>query len=180
MVEKVGDFAISFLFPLGVMYTVWHRRYQYVLYLSAFIITSYALRTAGRRLNPTYVTFMEVLNRASKEFTTETAEMIRKYDFEFKYWPVSYTATHLSKLARAAVIQEQRATGEEVNKMSLGWGVSWLIAHSFGIRLMYPGTWVGSLMKNYLEVFLDFKRVQQDFIIQVSIKLFLCPNRKLE
>jgi hypothetical protein len=142
---------VSYLFPLGVMYSIWHRKFQYIVYLSAFIASSYALRAAGRRFNPTYMNFLQVLKRAGKELTAENAEMIRKYDFEFKYWPVSYTATKLSKLARAAVIEEELQE-QGVNKWSISWGLSWLVAHSFGIRLMYPGVWVGSLMKNYLEV----------------------------
>jgi len=100
------------------MFSVWHRKIQYILYLSVFIASSYALRAAGRALNPTYLQFLQVLKRANAEFNTENIEMIRRYDFEFKYWPVGFKATRLSRMARDAVIQQQQP-GETTGSANL-------------------------------------------------------------
>lgn len=148
--ERCGDFAITYAFPAGVMWTVWQRRWNYILYLSAFLVSSYALRAAGRAFNPTYVAFLRQLKKAVEQPNGENLEAIRKFDFEFKGWPVTFEATAMSSIGRAAVIGEERGVGMGVANRIEYW-LSWLVAHSFGIRLIYPGLLMGPMIRHYLE-----------------------------
>ena len=65
-------------------------------------------------------------------------------DFEFKSWPIAYKCTRLSlhaqKLAQAPA------------DISISWLLGWLVCHTFGIRLIYPGLLIGSFIRLPLEV----------------------------
>ncbi|OXA36792.1 phosphatidylserine lipase ABHD16A isoform X2 [Folsomia candida] len=149
LAEQCGDFAISYLFPAGMVYSVWHRKLQYILYLSLFLASSYAIRATGRYFNPTFLTFLQVFRRARTEPNTENMEALRRYDFEFKGWPVGFTSTKLSRLARQDLVASER--GNAVKKYTPCWLLGWVVAHTFGIRLIYPGLLVGPMLRTYLE-----------------------------
>lgn len=142
------------------MYSVWHRKIQYILYLGLFIVSAYAVRSVGRAFNPSYLSFLQVLKRAGAEFNTENAELIRRYDFEFKGWPIGFRATRLGRMAREALVQQQiQGEGREggvVSKFTPCWILGWLMAHTFGIRLIYPGILLGPMLRTHLEVCVEF------------------------
>lgn len=83
---------VTYLIPFGTIYCVWQRRFNLLLYLGILIVTSYLLRAAGRAMNPSYLTFLQVLSKAQASFSTENAESLRRYDFQFVHWPVSFTS----------------------------------------------------------------------------------------
>lgn len=58
-------------------------------------------------------------------------------------------STKVCRPLREAVISEQR--GVTLNKLSPCWLLSWVVAHTFGIRLIYPGLLVGPMLRAYLE-----------------------------
>ncbi|CAG7826806.1 unnamed protein product [Allacma fusca] len=140
--ERWGDFFISYGLPIGGIYCVWQRKLNYVIYLGILVASSYVLRAAGRAVNPTYLQFLEVLSRVKQSLSTENLELIRKYDFEFTSWPVTYKCSNLSLHARTA-------TGGR--EFSASWLIGWLVAHSFGIRLIYPGLLFGPIIRAPLE-----------------------------
>lgn len=121
-----------------------------------FLVSSYALRAAGRAFNPTYLTFLKILARAGVEPNSENMELVRRYDFAFGSWPVGFTASKLSRLGREALVGEVGGGGgvwrQRMNKYTPCWILSWAAAHTFGIRLMYPGLLIAPLLKNVLQV----------------------------
>jgi len=142
MLESVGDFTIRYAFPIGLTYSVWHRKFQYVLYLSCALATSYALRAAGRVMNPKYYEFLQTLRRASQYYNAENAERLRAYDFGFSAWPAALRSDRVAALNITS----------EPPKFTPLWAAGWLVAHSFGIRMIYPGTILGYLISTPLQV----------------------------
>ena len=159
--ETLGDFAVSYGVPSVAIYCVWQRRLQYFVYLGILIVTAYTLRAVGRAVNPSYTTFLQILFRAQKSFNTENAELLRRYDFEFKHWPVSYRSTKFSQ-----TVCSQQAQSWGGVQSTISFYVGWLVAHTFGIRLIYPGLLFASILRSPLEVrfvFFWFRRYSSYF-----------------
>lgn len=53
------------------------------------VTVSLILRAVGRVTNPKYVEFLKTLSDDTSDFSTYL-QSLRKYDFEFNHWPVSY------------------------------------------------------------------------------------------
>lgn len=85
--------------------------------------------------------FLRILEKATESRTTESLESLRSYDFEFKYFPV----LHSCDVDVKDYVDRQSKDG------GLLWYVSWLMAHSFGIRLIYPGLILGGVLRSVLE-----------------------------
>jgi hypothetical protein len=65
-----------------------------------------------------------------------------RYDYDFSSWPVGFTATQVCRLGREPQPQQWS---------SPTYILSYLVAHTFGIRLIYPGVLVGPMLRTYLE-----------------------------
>lgn len=144
----LGDFGISYLVPATAVYCIWQRRWNYFLYLGALIVTSYIIRAAGRTTSTSYQTFLQILARAQKSFNTENAELLRRYDFEFKSWPASFRSTTISGMNRQTSFRDVRVA----ESSTICWAIGWVVAHTFGIRLIYPGLLFSRLLKSTLDV----------------------------
>jgi len=105
------------------------------------LVASYCLRSFGRMRTPVYLEFQKVLMQAKKELNPITKRALAQYDFEFKAWPVEF------RWDDAEGEGERRRVGEASSRRSTDRGVlyapcsliSYLAAHTFGIRLIYPG-----------------------------------------
>jgi len=139
--ERWGDFVVGYGLPVGGIYCAWQRKLNYCVYLGLIMATSYLLRAAGRYTNPTYVSFFQLLQRAKTSMKIEDLEKLRRFDFQFSSWPTTFTST------RHTSFQPSKLEGLP----SPSWILGWLVAHSFGIRLVYPGLWLGPLLRTPLE-----------------------------
>jgi len=106
------------------------------------------MRAVGRATNPSYTSFLQILQRAQKIFNTENAELLRRYDFEFKHWPISYKST---KLSHFVSVREHRENVRGITGL-VSYYVGWFVAHTFGIRLIYPGLLFSSILRTPIEV----------------------------
>uniref|UniRef100_A0AAY4AFP8 Phosphatidylserine Lipase ABHD16 N-terminal domain-containing protein n=2 Tax=Denticeps clupeoides TaxID=299321 RepID=A0AAY4AFP8_9TELE len=110
----------------------------------------------GRWRNPEYLQFVSVLHEARKNHTPSNKKKLACYDFDFSHWPADFSWKEASnpKLSKAGVSllkpePKHRGTADTVlNSMRMlpCHIISFLIAHSFGRRMLYPGS-VGLLQK---------------------------------
>lgn len=62
--------------------------------IGLLVAFSLCMRGLGRSMNVVYVRFAECLENAKRNDTTSYSKnQIRKYDFDFKHWPVDFTVT---------------------------------------------------------------------------------------
>uniref|UniRef100_A0A1B6EY25 Uncharacterized protein n=1 Tax=Cuerna arida TaxID=1464854 RepID=A0A1B6EY25_9HEMI len=105
------------------------------------LVTSYCLRSYGRMTTPVYLEFQRVLEEAQKSLNRTTKQRLAQYDFEFKAWPVEFQWSDVEGEG------DKRRSGDVPGRRSTDKGVfyapctilSYLAAHTFGIRLIYPG-----------------------------------------
>ncbi|KAF7273411.1 hypothetical protein GWI33_013877 [Rhynchophorus ferrugineus] len=127
--EKLGDQVIHSL------YIIW----KLVVGFGAIFVVSFCIRGLSRAQNPVYQTFLATLHRTDGDNRRDYA----KYDFDFKLWPVEYdlskTASpeRVSKTSSEAVVAN--STFEYLTNIPFRIIASFAI-HTFGIRLVYPGS----------------------------------------
>ncbi|XP_063633054.1 phosphatidylserine lipase ABHD16A [Cydia splendana] len=133
---------------------------RYIGGLSCLIALSYILRGLGRASNPKYVEFMKALNTPLTDHKAYL-QGIRKYDFEFQYWPATYLlskqknssawlARHpFTSCANPDLPAYQRTTIQVL---------AYVATHTFALRLIYPGSL--GLIQNLLRTALFQGRTQ--------------------
>ncbi|XP_068633580.1 phosphatidylserine lipase ABHD16A isoform X2 [Battus philenor] len=101
---------------------------------------SLIVRALGRALNAQYVEFLNVLNNTTADRKTYL-ESIRKYDFEFSKWPVSYSVPQIKRkwLQTSPFTQCANPNLPTYQKATIQI-LAYAAVHSFGLRLIYPGT----------------------------------------
>ncbi|CAG9770407.1 unnamed protein product [Ceutorhynchus assimilis] len=106
--------------------------------MGVILIVSICFKGIGRAQNTTYQRFLEVLERAEENVTVTKPELMR-YDFEFKSWPVEYDLSRQrSPISRSTA---RRSQNNVEYLMSLPFRmIAYLAIHTFGIRLIYPGS----------------------------------------
>ncbi|KAM8847101.1 phosphatidylserine lipase ABHD16A [Synchiropus picturatus] len=147
------------------------------------------LRGWGRWRNSEYVQFISILEETKKNHSSENKRKLRSYDFDFSYWPPDFSWTEVSspKQTRAGVSllkPEPRLRGaadgilHSVRTLPCH-VVSFLITHSFGRRMLYPGS-VGLLqkaMRNMLQQ--GQARLVEEFDGQRN-KLVACDGNEID
>eukprot|EP00096_Caligus_rogercresseyi_P001273 TRINITY_DN1202_c0_g1_i2.p1 TRINITY_DN1202_c0_g1~~TRINITY_DN1202_c0_g1_i2.p1 ORF type:complete len:493 (-),score=138.66 TRINITY_DN1202_c0_g1_i2:151-1629(-) len=125
---------IPYLFQRGVFtYEGFGSIVSFIVVVSMTYALSWSLRGLGRALNPTYRSFLAELQAAKVSWSIKDKTKILGYDFEFHAWPVEFIAppsplTHTNK-------------EEPFSIWSLPLKpLSWLLAHSVGLSLVYPGS----------------------------------------
>jgi len=106
------------------------------------------MRTVGRFSNPAYRKFMGALTRASNNYTEENKQILEKYDFHFSAWPVDFDVRQLSQKSEQKKYIKNQIEDFSISNSLLNL-VSWLLTHSFGLSLVYPGSM--SLMQMIVE-----------------------------
>jgi len=97
---------------------------------------SLVLRTVGRFCNPQYKQFLEVLTRAQGEMTPQNKAALSKYDFQFSSWPAEFRVADVE-----GDESKPRLYLEQVRHLPTPIDIlSWLLTHTFGIKLVYPGS----------------------------------------
>uniref|UniRef100_A0AAQ6AIN9 Monoacylglycerol lipase ABHD16A n=1 Tax=Amphiprion ocellaris TaxID=80972 RepID=A0AAQ6AIN9_AMPOC len=128
---------------------------QYVGTVLVCLLGVACLRGWGRWKNSEYLQFISILEETKTNHTPANKKKLRCYDFDFASWPSDFSWTEVStfdlcdrKLSKGGVSllkPEPRLRGAvlHIHRLFLS---SFLIAHSFGRRMLYPGS-VGLLQK---------------------------------
>ncbi|OXA47078.1 Abhydrolase domain-containing protein 16A [Folsomia candida] len=124
------------------MWSIWglcvERDPSNLLYTFYALAICYCFRLLGRWLNPQYRQFLEVVHRATRNPGVGNMEELRIYDFQFTYWPPTFTSFEMALLPEP--------TG------SLEWYLTWLLANTIGTLALYPGIFVGWFNQASLQV----------------------------
>uniref|UniRef100_A0A672KDC8 Protein ABHD16A-like n=1 Tax=Sinocyclocheilus grahami TaxID=75366 RepID=A0A672KDC8_SINGR len=110
----------------------------------------------GRWRNPEYLQFITILEETRRNNTPSNKKKLACFDFDFKHWPVDFSWKEVSslKLSKGGVSllrpepKHRGAADSVLNSVrTLPCHIlSYLIVHSFGRRMLYPGS-VGLLQK---------------------------------
>uniref|UniRef100_A0A8C6WYU0 Abhydrolase domain containing 16A n=1 Tax=Neogobius melanostomus TaxID=47308 RepID=A0A8C6WYU0_9GOBI len=129
---------------------------QYVGTVLVCLLGVACLRGWERWKNSEYLQFMSILEETKSSNTPANKKKLRCYDFDFSSWPADFSWTEVNnpKLSKAGVSllkPEPRLRGaadgilNSVRTLPCHI-ISFLIVHSFGRRMLYPGS-VGLLQK---------------------------------
>ncbi|BES98451.1 alpha/beta hydrolase fold [Nesidiocoris tenuis] len=102
--------------------------------------TSYCIRSYGRASNPKYREFLKKLESIKDGNGDRNAiKEIKRYDFEFSAWPVEFEFDKKFAVLKADSQVSWRSLVSSLvgSPCSI---VGFLVMHTFGIRLLYPGS----------------------------------------
>ncbi|XP_041963971.1 phosphatidylserine lipase ABHD16A isoform X1 [Alosa sapidissima] len=129
---------------------------QYVGTVLVCLLGVACLRGWGRWRNSEYVQFITILEETRKNHIPSNKKKLASYDFDFSHWPADFNWKEVSnpKLSKGGVSllkPEPRHRGAADSILNTVRTlpchiISFLIAHSFGRRMLYPGS-VGLLQK---------------------------------
>ncbi|KAK7080616.1 Protein abhd16a [Halocaridina rubra] len=161
--EKIGNKIVQglrILYNVGIYTSPFIvlslYRGDYALYMSAvkygtglglLLIVALICRGAGRRLNPTYTSFLDTLSKSAitQRPNEEIMGEIRKYEFDFASWPTNFDWTDLDAdskkprvfVERGAIRQKQGIISRIC--MVPCQIVAWVLTFLVGKQLVYPG-----------------------------------------
>lgn len=123
---------------------------QYIGTALVCLIGVTCLRGWGRWRNPEYLQFVSILEETRKNNTPNNKKKLACFDFDFKHWPVDFSWKEVSslKLSKGGVSllrpepKHRGAADSVLNSVrTLPCHIlSYLIVHSFGRRMLYPGS----------------------------------------
>ncbi|XP_049884727.1 phosphatidylserine lipase ABHD16A [Pectinophora gossypiella] len=117
--------------------------------IGCLIAFSFLMRGFGRATNPKYVAFYKALTNTVADQRVYLNN-IRKYDFDFRSWPVTYSVP--PKLSSSWFDKHPFSNCANVNlplyQRTTIQVLAYAATHTFGLRLIYPGS-VG-LVQNLL------------------------------
>ncbi|XP_017893416.1 protein ABHD16A [Ceratina calcarata] len=120
--------------------------------ISAVFVMSFAARGYSRATNPVYVKFLTTLTEANARYDAETRQELEKYHFEFWAKPVDFNAnqseverdTTRERLTLETISQSsgrvKRLAGKEFMFALPCKFLSYIVAHTFAIKMIYPGS----------------------------------------
>ncbi|XP_066592600.1 phosphatidylserine lipase ABHD16A isoform X2 [Prorops nasuta] len=121
-----------------------------VLGTGLILFASLAARGCSRASNPVYLKFVKTLNDAKAHYNYETKQELQKYDFEFWAWPIDYKIPAidedqsrekltLRKIGKSNSRIRRQGRKEFILTLPCKF-VSFIVAHTFAIKMMYPGS----------------------------------------
>uniref|UniRef100_A0AAR2LKL8 Monoacylglycerol lipase ABHD16A n=1 Tax=Pygocentrus nattereri TaxID=42514 RepID=A0AAR2LKL8_PYGNA len=129
---------------------------QYVGTVLVCLLGVACLRGWGRWRNPEYLQFVSILEETRRNHTPNNKKKLASYDFDFSHWPADFSWKEVSnpKFSKGGVSllkpepKHRGATDSLLNSVRTlpCHIISYLVAHSFGRRMLYPGS-VGLLQK---------------------------------
>lgn len=112
--------------------------------LGLTLAAAYCLRGFGRANNVAYLEFQAALNAAARNLTKDTKKALSKYDFEFSGMPVDFkwNDSESDESKQRLFVRKPSSRRSPVDQfISLPCQiVAYLAAHTFGIRMVYPGS----------------------------------------
>ncbi|KAE8585378.1 hypothetical protein XENTR_v10021298 [Xenopus tropicalis] len=141
---RKGYLNMSRLVPLG----------QYGLTFLLLLAGVVCLRGIGRWSNPHYIQFIYILERTKIENNPENKKLLSSYNFDFHSWPVDFQWNEASSkdlkstgpLGGVPLLKpDPRPRGTTDNVLQRIQKLpcqitSYAVAHSFGRRMLYPGS----------------------------------------
>ena len=106
---------------------------KFLVGVSVVVAGALLLRTLGRLSNPEYRKFASVLGAARKNWGGATRAALARYDFHFSAWPVDFDVREVEGDSASS----STTSSSSLHPMD---GLAWLLTHSFGISLVYPGS----------------------------------------
>lgn len=108
------------------------------LTLSTLYVLALCLRAYGRAGNAHYLEFVQAFMRASQNFDAQAKTALRRFDFDFRAWPVEFDA---ATLTASKSIDPPTSSGAFNSLAYLPHKVSaWLLINTLGLKLIYPGS----------------------------------------
>jgi hypothetical protein len=149
VIWKIGVYTSPFL--VGILY---QRGYfaieglgpftKLVTSISVILVVSYCCKGLGRFNNPTYVRFLTTLEAAKKEMSRKNKEQLSLYDFEFHSWPVEFDMHDLKKgSSKSKTFVNRPVLHQNIFQYLTSIPlriIAYVAIHTFGIRLIYPGS----------------------------------------
>ncbi|RZC36540.1 abhydrolase domain-containing protein 16A [Asbolus verrucosus] len=146
---KIGVYTSPFL--VGILY---QRGYlciegvgpltKLVTSISVILVVSYYCKGLGRCRNPTYMKFLTTLGAAHKRMTPEIKQQLSKYNFEFHSWPVEFDMHDMRQdLLRPKTYINRPILHHNIFQYITSFPlriIAYVAIHTFGIRLIYPGS----------------------------------------
>ncbi|XP_022910096.1 phosphatidylserine lipase ABHD16A isoform X2 [Onthophagus taurus] len=117
---------------------------KFVTSLGVILVVSFCIRGVGRYQNATYQKFVKTLSDSQKSLTPANKQQLSAYDFEFFGWPVEFKWSDIqgeSTKPRLYITRPvtHRTAFQFVSSLPCHI-LGYLAVHSFGIRLVYPGS----------------------------------------
>ncbi|XP_061675745.1 phosphatidylserine lipase ABHD16A isoform X2 [Syngnathoides biaculeatus] len=162
---------------------------QYVATTLLCLLGVACLRGWGRWKSTQYLEFISILEEAKKNHSPDNKKKLRCYNFDFSHWPADFSWTEVSnpKSTKAGVSllkREAKSRGaadaalHSVRTLPCHI-VSFLIVHSFGRRMLYPGS-VGLLQKAMRPMLLQGQaKLIEEFDGQRN-KLVACDGNEID
>ncbi|XP_030640148.1 phosphatidylserine lipase ABHD16A [Chanos chanos] len=123
---------------------------QYVGTVLVCLLGVACLRGLGRWRNPDYLQFITILEETKKNHTPSNKKKLACYSFDFAHWPADFSWREVSspKLSKGGVSllkpepKHRGAADSWLNSVRTlpCHVISFLITHSFGRRMLYPGS----------------------------------------
>jgi alpha/beta hydrolase fold len=106
------------------------------------VVLSYCIRGFGRSQSETYRRFVRVLEEAKANYDDPAIKKkLRMFDFEFEQWPVDWSAKTLDTKENKSVKKQVETTARgSVNFLSPCSIAAHLAIHTFGLKMIYPGS----------------------------------------
>lgn len=146
---KYGSPVISFYFYKKGYFAIEHFGYFFKIStgIGLFVVLSYCIRGYGRSQSETYRKFIKDLDESNANpADSANKKKIRGYDFEFDHWPIDWNMKSLTSKennSKALVSQSDRASVNWISPCSVA---AFLAIHTFGIKMIYPGS-IGMIQK---------------------------------
>ncbi|XP_039287570.1 phosphatidylserine lipase ABHD16A isoform X2 [Nilaparvata lugens] len=112
---------------------------KFALSVSCVLAFSYCLRSYGRVSNSVYLEFQKTLDLATRQFNNDTKRALSRYDFDFSAWPVEFSIADVEG-AKGRKVQTSRKSFLGTLFTAPFSAITFIVAHTFGIRLIYPGS----------------------------------------
>lgn len=115
--------------------------------IGLFVVLSYCIRGYGRSQSEAYRKFVRDLQEAqSNPKDPLNKKKIRGYDFEFDQWPIDWTVKSINTKENNSKAVANITSRSNVNWVSPCSIIAFLAIHSFGLKMIYPGS-IGLIQK---------------------------------
>lgn len=155
-IMKYGSPLITFYFYKKGYFAAEHLGYFMKIStgIGLFVVLSYCIRGYGRSQSDAYRKFIRDLKEAKENPLDPTnKKKIRFYDFEFEQWPIDWSIKEVNvKDNKSKAITASQSERNGVNWISPCSVLGFLAIHSFGLKMIYPGSirFIQSYLHNML------------------------------
>ncbi|XP_040179443.1 phosphatidylserine lipase ABHD16A [Rana temporaria] len=166
---------------------------QYGMTLLFLLAGVACLRGLGRWTNPQYIQFISILQSNRMDNCPENKKLLCNYNFDFRSWPVDFRwddtsstdeKTEKSSGGVSLLKPEPRTRGaadgmlQRVQKLPCQI-TSYIVAHSFGRRMLYPGS-VYLLQKALMPMLLQGQARLVEEYQGKRAKLLACDGNEID